>query len=56
VSRVQRAPKAILAKLATKVPLAQTALLARPEHAVQRGKVVIAVIPALLVKLALTVP
>ena len=49
-------PKEILAKLADKVPLAQTALQARLEHAVQRAKLVIAVIPALLVKLALTAP
>jgi hypothetical protein len=56
VSRVKRAPRAILAKLATKVPLAQTALQARTEHAAQRAKLVIAVIPALLAKLALTAP
>lgn len=56
MSRVKRAPKAILAKLADKVQLAQTALQARTEHAVQRAKLVIAVIPALLAKLALTVP
>ena len=56
MSRVKRAPKAILEKLATKVQLAQTALQARTEHAVQRAKLVIAVTLVPLVKLALTVP